>query len=832
MSAWGKGGSSLAAAVKEPPKPSSSLAAAAAAAVNKPRATATAAATKTASAGGRTSGSHAGGSSGRGHVSRDGRQGGGGRGGGPHSSKVQFKGEEKASRTHGGPAAPSSSSKKRPPQAKSDKPASSSNSKKVSTKTLDEIHLLTESSDTITRLSHAQFLACRMDYLEAPLDWTPHNLGHWTNKERLAKIQEEMDRIWLVQPLQVNDETRWKPKHVKANSSSGSEDPNGDNHNLTEVQQEQLGQAFAILNKLSWTTLDKLTVSFLQALGVPATTSKDKPPVATSPNAAAAVLSMDVVQKVMQLLVTKAMLEPHFAELYARFADKLVKVSKAFKKTLLALCQQLFEEQDAAVVADVASDETTSEPLSPEAARDKLLEEGLARKRSIGLMHFIGELYHVGLIKGHIMIACLQRLLQPDDEERLDCFCKLMTTIGSRLHDDNTEQDKEMQAVWTKVYYMAGKEPPAELLQNVDMDQQALVSLKAPSVRVKFLLQDLTELKNNNWVHRRKQEKAKSLKEIHKEVAQEEAAQRRQSQQSSVSTGGMLRKSSSSTSMVRSQSTSSAVTLDDDGFVSVAKPKRAPFRRAASEGVTKQQAANGTKSSLQAAIEGKGKSSKPPPRVTQPADDKILRAVSPSSPTTESPAAKSQEHFDSTECAKRGKSLFKEYFVGGDIEDAVLTMDEIVDLGSEGHVDRGAAMIEASILMVLEMKQDDVDKMICVLERCIGEKKISSESLVAGVQTPMEVLRDVEIDAPLAAKLMACILASWLRLGVISLDMLQSCPEYFLTDGRPAEFACRVLIERGGSASDDESSVVQALMNSQEKESHPSLQDWMASLKA
>ena len=62
--------------------------------------------------------------------------------------------------------------------------------------------------------------------------------------------------------------------------------------------------------------------------------------------------------------------------------------------------------------------------------------------------------------------------------------------------------------------------------------------------------------------------------------------------------------------------------------------------------------------------------------------------------------------------------------------------------------------------MVLEMKHDDVDKMIRVLERCIGENKISSELLVAGIQAPMEVLRDVKIDAPLAAKLMACILAS------------------------------------------------------------------------
>ncbi|GKZ01285.1 hypothetical protein MPSEU_001079500 [Mayamaea pseudoterrestris] len=911
MSAWGKGASAV---VKEPPKPTSSLASAASSATSKGSSKTTTTA-KPAAGGWKTAASsskdrvagrglHSTAASGGRGVTNAGGRGAGHRSGNyasqpssqkhAHFSKHQ---DEKQTRASHGPsslaaaATPhaaasnhSGNSKKRPSMSGSkDKPKPA---KLASTKTLDEIVLFlddTNADTAVVRIPQSHFLACRMKYLEAPREverketkadkvgasndntaaasdendvasssqnnyyWTPHLYAHWTAKDRVELIQAEMQAMNDLQPLAVNNDTRWKPKRVKkknANDISSSAET-GDANVLSPEEEEQIGKAFAILNKLSWTTLDKLTKSFLQALGL----TKDS-------DVKDLVLTKPVISKMMRLLVDKAMLEPHFCELYARFAERLGKAHKSFRRTLLALCQELFNEQDVvatssgngaavAAAADTGNgggnaastssaaalnDSTTSD------AREKELDELLARKKSIGLMHFIGELYHVGLIKGDIMIGCLQKLLQPDDEERLDCFCKLMTTIGSRLHDDETEKDEAMQAVWRQVYVMAGIPVPTELAAGkeelTDADKERL---KAPSVRVKFLLQDLIELKENNWVHRRKQEKAKSIKEIHKEVLQEEAAQRRMSQQSAVSLAS--NGSRKSLTMIRSQSTTSVEAIpDEDGFVNVAKPKKNASRRSSLEVVsTKAQPSGGSgpKTSLQLAAEGKTTGSKGKNGGKSEAtsvNPKTLRTVSPTALSTESPSARTtKEHFDASECAKRGKSLFKEFFMSGDFNDAVLTVDEIVCFGEDGHVERGAAMIEAAVMMILEMKKDEVEKMLSVLERCIQEKKISSDSLVAGVQAPMESLRDIEIDAPLAASHMATILASWMRLDLMSLEMLKSCPDYFLTDGRPAEFACMVLAKRGGPVSYEETVVVEKLMSLDEQAAHSSISDWIAS---
>merc|ERR1711971_31806 len=49
--------------------------------------------------------------------------------------------------------------------------------------------------------------------------------------------------------------------------------------------------------------------------------------------------------------------------------------------------------------------------------------------------------------------------------------------------------------------------------------------------RIRFMYKDLIELRSNNWVPRRKQEKAKTLDEIRKDVEREERIQAQQSQQ-------------------------------------------------------------------------------------------------------------------------------------------------------------------------------------------------------------------------------------------------------------------------------------------------------------
>merc|ERR1712098_556455 len=57
-------------------------------------------------------------------------------------------------------------------------------------------------------------------------------------------------------------------------------------------------------------------------------------------------------------------------------------------------------------------------------------QEMKLRRRSLGNIRFIGELYKIGMLHGKIMHECIRKLLQQTDEESLECLCRLVTTVG------------------------------------------------------------------------------------------------------------------------------------------------------------------------------------------------------------------------------------------------------------------------------------------------------------------------------------------------------------------------------------------------------------------
>jgi hypothetical protein len=659
------------------------------------------------------------------------------------------------------------------------------NSNKARSKALEEIELWnTTGSGTsaaqkaVHRTSCAKFLSCRLQYLDAPLavapeketeenpelEYTPHKNCHWTAEDRVEMIQTEQEALWNYKPLQVNDDTRWKAKVMLADADPNAPD-DGPVMSQAEKDAEQLRKAIAILNKLSWTTLHKLTLKFLETIG--ATTPA---PVATGTNPAetpaqpAAVLSKQVVQDCMTMIVDKAMTEAHFAELYARFCSKLATVHKTFKKTLLAICQQQFEETDKE--PDLPAD------MDPAERKYQL---GFSKRKSIGLMQFIGELYKMKLIKGGIMIGCLERLLVHDDEEQLECFAKLMTTIGERLQENDDEP--EMIAIWKQVYTLAGRLPGGPV---------------APGNRIKFLLTDLIELRENGWVERRVVEKAKTIAQIHKEAAREEQM------------GGQ----GQPPKYQRSQSTGSKQpapppVVDNDGFTTKpTKPKKQPLRRVQSDAVV------GSSSLQRAMTGGPSKSSE-----QRTAPTPVQAPIS--------------EYLEPKECGQKMKSILKEYFVGGDTGDAILSIEEVVGIGHEGHVERGAAMIEAGILLVVEMKESEVRKFLVVMSKTLTEGKINKTSIPLGVNSPLEFLRDVEIDAPLASSLLATMIAEWINLDLLSLDFLKKCPDYFRSDGRPADFAVQIISKRGSGVTEADIDIVSSLMSDDDKKAHPVVKEWV-----
>jgi hypothetical protein len=663
---------------------------------------------------------------------------------------------------------------------------------KTSSKTpmvnLKDVTLFTETGTgntaqekVVVRLSMEHFLATRLNYLDPPTvsadgessHWTPHARCIWTSQDRGNQIQEEMKALWDYKPLEVNDDTRWKARVMEGQNETATSDS----------PEEILRKATAILNKLSWTTLDKLTVRFVETLsGGAKSTHGDADPS----------LSKETVRGTMQMIVDKAMAEPHFAELYARFSGKLAAVHKTFKKMLLSICQEQFE----------ISDKEPEFPASMDPA-EKAYELLQSRKQSIGLMAFIGELYKLKLIKGAIMIGCLQRLMVIDDEEKLECFTNLMATIGARLHEH--ENEPEVHEIWEKLYSMAGK-------------TNKTTGPKAPSTRIKFLLQDLIELKENNWVKRREEEKAKTIAQIHKEAAEAERSASRNGpviNTNSSSHKKVARSHSASLPNTRSSSSLQGQESfpDGEGFMQVPnKPKKNSLRRAQSDSIPD---ATSGMSSLQLAMSGKNSKTS------------ARKSSGGSSQRPASQAPKIAEYLDPKQVGEKTKTLLKEYFVSGDTADAVLSFDDLIGKSHNGDVIRGGAVVEAGILLVMEMKEEDVKKFLMVTAALLKQGKIPLASFAKGMNNPLESLRDIEIDAPMAAKHLARIIASWLSCNALSIDFLLGAPEYFLSDGRPAALAKQVLQIRGGNVSDEEVKVVTQLMSEEEKKNIASVKEWL-----
>ena len=182
------------------------------------------------------------------------------------------------------------------------------------------------------------------------------------------------------------------------------------------------------------------------------------------------------------------------------------------------------------------------------------------------------------------------------------------------------------------------------------------------------------------------------------------------------------------------------------------------------------------------------------------------------------------------ECGDKAKNVLKEYIVGGDADDAILSIHELVGVGNEGSIDRGTKVVERAVLMVLEMKQSDVDKFLGLYLRCAKEGKIEGTSFVMGLNDPLEFLNDVAIDAPLAIPILANIIAELVKADVIPFNFLLDSPDYFRTDQNAADFGAKIMKNIGGDAiaSEDYIEVIEKLMTDNDKAKHSSAQDLIA----
>ncbi|XP_065890212.1 eukaryotic translation initiation factor 4 gamma 3-like isoform X2 [Dysidea avara] len=221
-------------------------------------------------------------------------------------------------------------------------------------------------------------------------------------------------------------------------------------------------------------------------------------------------------------LFSKALEEPNFSVAYVQLCRVLSKVSvevgtgseakkKTFHSILLAKCQQEFEKDKESDDALNELRKKAEEAATPE--EKKQLEEELeeteyqVRHKYLGNIKFIGELFKIKMLSEGIMHECIRRLLQhTSDEEALECFSKLMFTIGKDLD------------------HKRGHHLIQQYMDRVDL----IIKAGKISSRIKFFLQDVVELRNCNWVPRRENNNPKKIDQIHEEAKQEEAEKQRQ----------------------------------------------------------------------------------------------------------------------------------------------------------------------------------------------------------------------------------------------------------------------------------------------------------------
>jgi translation initiation factor 4G len=242
-----------------------------------------------------------------------------------------------------------------------------------------------------------------------------------------------------LKPLQTS-QSGWKPQSI-GNSGAAGPAPGGEGHMPPDVVQRKVK---ANLNKMTPEKFDRIADQILGIVGQ----SKDESDGRT-------------LRQVIQLTFEKATDEAHWAPMYAKFCKRMldsmspeikdenirdkqgqvVTGGSLFRKYLLNRCQEEFErgwkvnlpEKPEGVTEEIAM------------MSDEYYTAAAAKRRGLGLVKFIGELYKLLMLTERIMHECVKKLVDYEgvpDEAEVESLTSLLRTIGFSL--DHSEKGRSM----------------------------------------------------------------------------------------------------------------------------------------------------------------------------------------------------------------------------------------------------------------------------------------------------------------------------------------------------------------------------------------------------
>ncbi len=134
-----------------------------------------------------------------------------------------------------------------------------------------------------------------------------------------------------------------------------------------------------------------------------------------------------------------------------------------FRKYLLNRCREDFErrwvvkEAAAAATTKALEDKAANEKRDDQKEEHALYTEGYyaaqkAKRRGLGLIRFIGELFKLQMLTERTMHECVKKLVSVENLEEvgIESLCTLLTTVGDILDTQKARAHMDVYFSWMK----------------------------------------------------------------------------------------------------------------------------------------------------------------------------------------------------------------------------------------------------------------------------------------------------------------------------------------------------------------------------------------------
>lgn len=285
-----------------------------------------------------------------------------------------------------------------------------------------------------------------MSYGKRPSQQGGRSMSMGGNKSgsRSGDMMKRMSSHKMQPDVKLNEaENAWKPRHLQTE----------DNLTPDERETEELCRKFrSILNKL---TPENFSILRSQ-LGTVSINTRER------------------LEKCIQLVFEKAISEPNYSVIYSQFCHDLSGISLpaeasqappagqapkkiTFKVMLLNQCQAEFEKHKDSKSDEEVDQKAINNELNEQKKKEmtESFEEKKfkLRRRAVGTVRFIGELYKIKMLNDKIMHECIKLLLSNEDEDSLECLCKLLTTIGKSMETPSGKNAEDKDKEPLKEYF-------------------------------------------------------------------------------------------------------------------------------------------------------------------------------------------------------------------------------------------------------------------------------------------------------------------------------------------------------------------------------------------